>query len=941
MPRLLVLVFALLACARTGARQPVTGAGDSLYAAGQYAAARAAYRADLRSAQASAVSRGHLLTSIALSSYWIGDYDEARRVADSAVALIGAAAPMAERFRANNASGLVAWKQGRLAAADTFFHTALRLASAAHDTSGVAKASANLALVLTDYGDFTGARSALLSAGVAAHSIANGKVEGNVYTNLAMLSLRTGDVAEAEEETRRALDVYRASRYETGTQAALGQLATIEAAKGDGQAAFAAIDSALVIVRREGLKQEEASDLEILGELYADAGDLRAAALYYEKAEREFTAAGDELEAANLMRARADLEAAHGDTSSARRHAGMALTIHKRLGARAEELNDRLAIADWSSPAQLAVSRELDSAAMLAGSLGSHAAEVRTHLARARYEERSGRAREVLRVLSSDLAKQQSLDHPSRWQVAALRLRAWTRLSQLDSAEAAGREAVRLVERSRGLYGSAELRTAYTARMAQVYTDLVLVLLREGHSAAAFEIADAARGRALVEHLASARDQLTGNTAPALFLNAELLARQIDSMVARLEAADRRQTTLRGIDESNVHRDLADRLARARAEYEAAIARGQSGDDAELLGLTTVNASRVQASLGPHEALLDYLVTRDTLFTFVVTRKEVRVARAAASESDVSARARILRELFGARVAPTNGAAAAQALFDLLIGPAQRTGVLRDVNRLVIVPHEALSYVPFAALRDPRNGNVLVEEYVIAYSPSAAALPILRERANVTQQGSTSSTTAEAVALAPFTSELPGTAAEARRFAARVPNAVVRLGSDATERQLRLALASGGVVHVATHAQLNVRNPMFSQIRLVPGSGARDDDGRLEVYEIFGMRVRSPLVFLSGCETGAGSAWSSDFQRGEDYATLARAFLYAGARNVVATLWPIDDEGAAELADKFYTYRHSADDADALARAQREMMRDARYQSPYYWAGYQLSGTAR
>jgi CHAT domain-containing protein len=131
---------------------------------------------------------------------------------------------------------------------------------------------------------------------------------------------------------------------------------------------------------------------------------------------------------------------------------------------------------------------------------------------------------------------------------------------------------------------------------------------------------------------------------------------------------------------------------------------------------------------------------------------------------------------------------------------------------------------------------------------------------------------------------------------------------------------------------------MFSQIQLAPGSGTRDDDGRLEVYEIFGLHVRSPLVFLSGCETGAGGAWSNDFQRGEDYATLARAFLYAGARNVIATLWPIDDEGAAEFADKFYAHRRDTDDAHALALAQREMMRESRYRSPYYWAGYQLSG---
>lgn len=289
-----------------------------------------------------------------------------------------------------------------------------------------------------------------------------------------------------------------------------------------------------------------------------------------------------------------------------------------------------------------------------------------------------------------------------------------------------------------------------------------------------------------------------------------------------------------------------------------------------------------------------------------------------------------------ARAAP-----AAEGLFDLLVAPAERMGALRGVDRLVIVPHEALAYLPFAALVDRQSKRFLIERYVLEYAPSAASLPILRERASVVQQASDARA---AVALAPFTRELPASAAEVRRFAARVDGSTTRIDGDATERELRAALESGGIVHVATHAELNTRNPMFSEIRLATDArrrGRRDDDGRLYVYEVFGLRVRSPLVFLSGCETGAGSAWSTDFERGEDYATLARAFLFAGARNVIATLWPIEDDGAAELADRFYDHLRESDAAQALATAQRETIRDTRYRSPFYWAGYEVSGAGR
>ncbi len=134
---------------------------------------------------------------------------------------------------------------------------------------------------------------------------------------------------------------------------------------------------------------------------------------------------------------------------------------------------------------------------------------------------------------------------------------------------------------------------------------------------------------------------------------------------------------------------------------------------------------------------------------------------------------------------------------------------------------------------------------------------------------------------------------------------------------------------------------MFSRIELSPGSTGRTDDGRLEVHEILGRTARSPLVFLSGCETGVGAAGSTEFARGEDYTTLAQALLYAGSRNVVATLWRIDDAGAAELAQRFYAALPDQSPAEALAHAQRQMMAHPHYGSPYHWAAYLLSGDGR
>jgi CHAT domain-containing protein len=158
---------------------------------------------------------------------------------------------------------------------------------------------------------------------------------------------------------------------------------------------------------------------------------------------------------------------------------------------------------------------------------------------------------------------------------------------------------------------------------------------------------------------------------------------------------------------------------------------------------------------------------------------------------------------------------------------------------------------------------------------------------------------------------------------------------------LRSALARSSVVHVASHGLLEPRSPMFSWIRLASSAtpAQADDDGRLETHEVLSLTVRSQLVYLSGCETALGPSWGASFEQAEDYATLAQAFLFAGAQNVIATLWRIEDRSAAEFAGQFYHALGSAKPAEALAMAQRGFIRSGRYRRPYYWAGYVLSGS--
>ena len=150
------------------------------------------------------------------------------------------------------------------------------------------------------------------------------------------------------------------------------------------------------------------------------------------------------------------------------------------------------------------------------------------------------------------------------------------------------------------------------------------------------------------------------------------------------------------------------------------------------------------------------------------------------------------------------------------------------------------------------------------------------------------------------------------------------------------ALAQYRIIHFATHALLDSKNPELSGLvlSLIDRDG-RPQDGFLDLEQIYNLNLPADLVVLSACDTALGQE-----VRGEGLVGLARGFMYAGASRVMASLWSVDDEVTSELMSRFY--RHLEQDkespAAALRAAQLEVAKDKRWSAPYYWAGFQLQG---
>jgi CHAT domain-containing protein len=557
---------------------------------------------------------------------------------------------------------------------------------------------------------------------------------------------------------------------------------------------------------------------------------------------------------------------------------------------------------------------ETDSALREASSIANPAALRDAAIVAARLALESGHPREALSHLS------EAPSEAGDWRLSDLRAGALFALGRLDEARKQGERAVSALERERGSLGVGPLRSAYLASRTGPFSRLVAIHLARGDTAAAFAVAASLPGRSLAERLGGMEASDSSLAAIAegerLLLRAAAIEQALDTLSERAAGGERRDSLTRA-------------LTSARAAYEEHLARRAVAPGDRLLGLSPMSLEEAQAGLTSDEALLAFLSGPEQLDLFVVRSAGIFHQRVEIGETALAQRVRIAREPLAGATRGQDVPGALGELHDLLLGPAIAAGALNGAAHLLIVPHGPLGAVPFAALWNRKTGRFLVEDQVLSYLPAVAALAGGRPAVPAPM--------GRLVVFAPLPDSLPGTAREARAIGRLVPGSEMRLGRASGEVELRRALDAGRSIHLASHGSHNPQNPLFSRVIAGrdrgPGTG---DDGRLEVHEILGLRTTSPLVFLSGCETGLGAAGQDPFAQGGDEGSLSQAFLVAGAGRVVATLWRVGDAGAAELAERFYGRLSSgATPEEALAAAQRQMI-PAR--GGFTWAAYAVFG---
>lgn len=900
----------------------------------------------------------------------MGDYTRALEFHNRALQMKRDLGDRLEEGKTLSHLGLVYWEMGDYKKAIESLTPAVAIGRELDDTRLVAAALNNLSLVYDEQGDYRRSLEQYQQALDLHRALNSPEDESYILGNIGGVHLLLGQFREALGFYQQSLAISERLNLKQGASLDLGNMALCLSGLGQVQEALVHFDRALVLAKEAGLKKEEADWHKGKGTALVAVGRYNEALAEHALAITAYEDAGLKRELVEGLAERGALHLLLGDTASAERDFRRGTELSLEIGHPRGVTFNLIALAnvelrrarydqaaalyreayqrsvdsgDWHGTAlaqiqfahtlrrrgQLEAARLAASQALeVARQAGARPTEARAWHALGEAAREDGQLQLALTHFAKGKEIAQQLTDPDLlWRIAFGEGRALEKLDRNEEAVAAYREAIVTIESVRGQLQEDRYRAGYIEDKYQVYVALVQLLLRMGKPQEAFETAEKLRARNYLDMLnrgmPPVRDETRRQQEAALRERIRKLQAAVEQERDQPEHEPRRRALEVYTEElaaaEREFQDMLDDLSRTEPAYAAARA------------LRVPSSDEVQSQLPPGAALLEYLVGEESFSVFVVTREQLRAKTIPTPNKELRARIELLRDLI-TRADSGDWQLPAAALRRILIEPLEKEGWLEGVSKLCLVPHGLLHYVPFAAL--PRQGQgkpqFLLDDYQISYLPAASALAYRSQEPSLNTR---------LMALAPERAGLRYARQEAQSIGRQFNGeSLLLLGRQATETAFKQNGQDFGVVHFATHGYFNKLNPLFSGVELEAGGG---NDGRLEVHEILGLRLRANLVTLSACETALGSGYFSEAPPGDELVGLTRAFLFAGSPSVLATLWEVDDRSTLELMRAFYAGLAEGNKAAALAEAQRALRNgDGRYRHPFYWAPFVLVGRA-
>ncbi len=774
--------------------------------------------------------------------YWrLGDYQQAGDYLERALAMKRDAGDRLQQGKTLNVLGLLRWDQGEFEQAQAYFQEGSAIAEEMGDRRLAGAILNNLSLVHDELGDYYVSLEQYRRVLDLYQDVDFPRGEGDTLGNIGGVYLLLGRYQEALDYYQRALAISEQLDSAISMSQDHGNIALCYLGLGEADTALGHLDQAITLAVQAGMQQDEAYWLRsrgnariLMGRYDLALEDHRAALAIYMQIEGKT----EWIEALQDM---GQLYLLLGDTLNAESHFRQAMELARDIGLSRAITGNLLMLGDLQhrqgeleAAAALyteGVQRAKESGEMAAWSLGllRLSAVYRDQQRFAEAMEEANRGLEIARetgapgligqaiYAQAELNRLQARLDPAlagfdqalavlktapdpelEWQVHYGKGLALANSGDKEAAITSLQAAVSLIEGVRDHLREERFRAGYVQDKYQVYIDLVRLQLESGKQGDAFSTAERLRSRSYLDLVDSGLPPDSGGEQQSLEFAMKARIRALRNALAEENNRDRPEQRQLAI---NV---FSQELLAAEQQYQAFLDnRRRSGEARKHAEVPTYR--EVGASLAKDEALIEYVVGSESLMLFVLTRDALITSTIPIRREVLENKVELVRNLIS-RQDDERWRKPAASLATFLIEPVMAGGRMEGIQRLYLVPHGSLNFLPFALLpsQGVEDSHRLIEDFTLAYLPTAAAL--LRENPG-------SENTSSMLALAPAAGNLQFTAEEARAINTLFqPDSRALVGKAATESSFNnpgaaLPLVAPGHARFLQQAQSTVFRP--------------------------------------------------------------------------------------------------------------------------------------
>ncbi|MGE0132546.1 MAG: CHAT domain-containing protein [Blastocatellales bacterium] len=836
-----------------------------------------------------------------------------------------------------------------------------RWAEQRNDRGGQAAAINSIGVIFAVQADIATATEHFQKAADMFAELGDKQSYARLLNNIALIYNSASNFDQAADYFRRSLEIKGQLGDQAGVAASLIGLGNTQRMSGDWPGAMESYQRSLRIGQTLGVQDRIAAGLLSVGLIHYLHGNYRLALDQFQKALTIREAENNKNSIGILLLNMGNAYREQGDYARAHEHYQKGLAVAEPINARpliANALNNLGITYHLQGKTDLALAPLQRSLAMREAQ-GDRLGAGHAHRNLGMVYNQLGQYEPALQSSARAAAIGKELgDHYLFCTARAVAGAVHYKLGQTTQSRQALEEAVAAIEKMREqAVGGATERQQFFEIALSPYHLLVQLHVEQQQFGDAFAYAERAKARALLDVLAGGgarinkvmtaaeRDQERKLTGALTETNAQLARAQLAAKPDAARVAE-----------------LQTKVERARLDFEAfqtALYVAHPELKTQRGEAKPINAAEA-ARLLPNAAtaLLEYVVTEEKVFLFVLTKGNgLQVHPLAVTAKNLRARAAAFRQQLARR--DPEFSAAARELYDLLLKPA--AAQLRGKTALVIIPDGPLWELPFQTLQ-PAPSRHLIETYTVSYAPSLTALREMTKARNKRPArpatllafgnpalGHATVNRADLTPLDEKFGPLPDAEEQVRKLAQIYGprQSKIYVGAEAREERAKAEAAHHRILHLATHGVLNNTSPLYSHLLLAQTEGdakeAREaqEDGLLEAWELMKLDLNADLVVLSACETARGRVGA-----GEGVIGLTWALFVAGCPRTVVSQWKVESASTTELMVEFHQQlklrmqreKASFGAAQALRAAALKMLRGGHYRHPFYWAGFVVVG---